>query len=154
MITCNRSYDAIAIYNVIDECFEDITEDDTSKSAINFSVECECWLKFELDDELLGFMQLKPYNRTTLDIHPYILSKYRRYSKQCGILSLEWFDNNAPIMYQKLISQVPSCYRHIKNYTLSLGFELEGTHKKAFRKGGKLLDLWLFGRERKSSDNN
>ena len=154
MITVKRSYDIIGIYNAIKTCFDDIVEDDTSHDSIEFSVHKECWLEFRLGEVAIGYMQFKPYNRTSLDIHPYILPEFRRYSKQCGKLSLNWFNEQAPSMYQKLISQVPSCHKHIKRYTLSLGFDLEGTHKKAFKKGGELIDLWLFGYERINNVDN
>lgn len=148
-IQVNRTFDIDGVLDAVRHCFDDVTEDDTNIDTINaVSVDSECWLEFSLDNEILGYMQFKPYNRTTLDIHPYIYKEHRIHSKECGKLSLNWFDQCAPLMYQKLISQVPSCYRHIKRYTLGLGFSLEGTHKKAFRKNGELLDLWLFGRER------
>ena len=149
MIEVSRTYDSQGVIDAVMHCFDDVTEDGTDKSVVgDINLNAECWLKFELEGEILGYMQLKPYNRTTLDIHPYIYKTHRIHSVECGKLSLKWFDQSAPTMYQKLISQVPSCYRHIKRYTLGLGFSLEGTHKKAFRKNGKLLDLWLFGRER------
>lgn len=150
MITCSRTHDSIGVLNAINACFDDIVEDGTDRSCIAFNTESECWLEFNSGDETIGYMQLKPYNRTTLDIHPYILPEKRRFSLECGKLAIDFFNQEAPEMYRKLISQVPSCYRHIKRYTLSLGFELEGTHKNSFLKNGQLLDLWLFGYERQA----
>lgn len=148
MIECKRSFDNESIYQVIEHCFDDIVEDGTDGNCIDFDVNAQCWLEFRKFGVLLGYMQFAPYNRTTLDIHPYIIRDYRRYSIECGKMAIDFFNQDAPEMYKKLISQVPSCYPHIKRYTLSLGFELEGTHKKAFLKHGKLRDLWLFGYER------
>jgi hypothetical protein len=153
-ITVERTYDRVGVFDAMLHCFDDITEDGTDTSAIDVNVVRDCWLVFKLDTEVLGYMQLAPWNRTTIDIHPYIYKGARIYSLACGKLALQWFDQHAPDMYKKIVSQVPSCYRHIKRYTLTLGFELEGTHKKAYTKHGKLLDVWLFGRERKNHDNH
>lgn len=153
-IIVERTYDKEGVYNAVLHCFDDITEDNTSISVIDVDVDRDCWLVFKRFDDVLGYMQLAPYNRTTIDIHPYIYKGARIYSHACGKLALQWFDQFAPDMYKKLVSQVPSCYKHIKRYTLALGFELEGTHKKAYTKHGKLLDVWLFGRERKNHEHN
>ena len=100
------------------------------------------------DQTFIRLFHIKAYNRTTLDIHPYIIREKRKYSKQCGKLALNWIKDEAPEMYKKVISQVPSIYPHIKKYTLGLGFNLEGAYTKCFLKNGKLHDLWLFGLNR------
>ena len=147
-IIVERCFDESIVFAAVLHCFDTIVEDGTDPSCINFNVDHECWLLFKRDDDVLGLMQMTPYNRTTIDIHPYIYKDKRKYSLECGKLAIEWFNENAPQMYKKLITQVPSCYRHIKQYALKLGFELEGTYKNSYAKNGELKDLWLFGKER------
>ena len=141
-----RSFDENAIKKVVMSMIDDVIEDGTSHDCFSVNATEDCWLELEG----CGYMHVSAHNRTTLDIHPYILKGERHKSIQCGIASLKWVGDNAPAMYKKIISQVPSIYPHIKKYTERLGFELEGTYKKSFTKNGQLYDLWLFGLERKS----
>ena len=143
-----RCYDKDKIYSVVLDTFDDVVEDGTALTCIEIDTESDCWIEIVADETLFGFFHIKAYNRTTLDIHPYIIREKRKYSKQCGKLALNWIKDEAPEMYKKVISQVPSIYPHIKKYTTSLGFDLEGTHTKCFLKHGKLYDLWLFGLSR------
>ncbi len=139
-----RCFDEAAIRLVVMSMIDDVIEDGTGHDCFVVDVESDCWL--ELDG--CGYMHVSAYNRTTLDIHPYILKNKRKQSIECGRASLKWVADNAPKMYKKIISQVPSIYPHIKRYTKGLGFEHEGTYKNCFTKNGQLYDLWLFGLER------
>ena len=145
-VIITRSYDEEDIQRVVMPMINDVIEDGTAFDCFDLNVNQDCWL--DLDG--CGYMHLSAYNRTTLDIHPYILKEKRHRSIECGKASLKWVSDNAPDMYKKLISQVPSIYPHIKKYTESLGFKHEGTHTKSFTKNGQLYDLWLFGIERSS----
>jgi len=141
-----RSFDEKAIRQVVMSMIDDVIEDGTSHDCFSVNADDDCWL--ELED--CGYMHVSAYNRTTLDIHPYIIKDKRHKSLECGRASLEWVADNAPDMYKKVISQVPSIYPHIKKYTERLGFEHEGTYKNSFTKNGQLYDLWLFGLMRAS----
>ena len=138
-----RSFDEQAIKSVVMTMIDDVIEDGTSHDCFTVNTDQDCWL--ELDG--CGYMHVLAHNRTTLDIHPYILASKRSKSIECGKASIKWVSENAPTMYKKLISQVPSIYPHIKKYTERLGFEHEGTYKRSFTKNGHLYDLWLFGLE-------
>jgi RimJ/RimL family protein N-acetyltransferase len=141
----SRSHDHKDIKRVVMSMLSDVTEDDTAPECANIDVDTDCWLSLGE----CGYMHVSAYNRTTLDIHPYIIKEQRNKSIECGKATLKWVAENAPSMYKKIISQVPSIYPHIKRYTKRLGFEHEGTYKKCFTKNGQLYDLWLFGIERK-----
>jgi hypothetical protein len=140
-----RSYDEAAIKQAVMSMINDVIEDGTAVDCFELDVNQDCWL----DLEGCGYMHVSAYNRTTLDIHPYILKESRYKSLECGKASLKWVADNAPDMYKKIISQVPSIYPHIKKYTERLGFKHEGTNTHSFTKNGQLYDLWLFGIERK-----
>lgn len=148
MITVRRCFDKESITCAAVECFHDIVEDNTDYDCIDIDVDADCWLGFYAHGDCLGYIQFSPYNRTTLDFHAYIYKQHRRYSIECGKLAIKWFKEQSPSMYKKLISQVPSCYRHIRRYAFSIGFKQEGVWSKSFTKDGKLHDLWLFGFER------
>jgi hypothetical protein len=91
---------------------------------------------------------VKAFNRTTLDLHCYIPKENRGKSKEYGIAAINWIKENAPEMYKKIITQVPSIYRHIKIYAIGLGFKKEGSYTSSFLKHGELWDLDLFGLKR------
>lgn len=148
-----RSFDAEKITAVVLSMISDVVEDDTNDSCFDVDTDQDCWLELNEGNVFYGYMHVSAYNRTTLDIHPYILKSQRKKSIQCGKTSLKWVDDNAPIMYRKLISQVPSIYPHIKKYTELLGFTHEGTYKNSFTKNGQRHDLWLFGIERQIHDH-
>lgn len=125
--------------------FDDVVEDGTNESCFDLDVHRDCWLSC---DNYKALFHVKPFNRTTLDLHCYIPKEYRNKSKDYGFMATNWIKENAPEMYKKVITQSPSIYRHIRLYVKSLGFELEGCYKGAFLKNGKVWDLNLFGLNR------
>jgi len=136
-----RTYDKELITSIVMPLFDDVVEDNTSESCFELDVNADCWLS--CDDKAL--FHIKPFNRTTLDLHCYIPKEHRNQSKKYGLMALDWIKDNAPQMYKKVITQSPSIYRHIKIYVKSLGFKDEGCYKGAFLKNNRLYDLNLFG---------
>lgn len=137
-----QTYDLNKVQPIVMSMFNDVAEDGTDISCADFDLDKNIWLSC---DDFKGVFQVQAYNRTMLDIHCYIIKEHRNKSFEFGIESLRWVKNNAPKMYTKVITQVPSLYPHVKKYVESLGFELEGTYKNAFTKHGKVWDFWLFG---------
>ncbi len=124
---------------------DDVTEDGTSDDCFDLDVYRDCWLSC---DDNKALFHITAFNRTTLDLHCYIPKENRNKSKQYGLMAINWIKEDSPEMYKKIITQVPSVYRHIKIYVKSLGFECEGSYKDAFLKNNKLYDLNLFGMSR------
>ena len=143
-----RTYDKDLINSVVKPLIIDVVEDDTIDDCFDLDVNKDCWLSCEIDGDFKGLFHVKAFNRTTLDLHCYVLKSKRKHSKECGKMAINWINESAPKMYKKIITQAPSIYPHIKKYVLSLGFELEGTYKNSFTKNGKVWDLWLFGLNR------
>lgn len=137
-----RVYDKEKIHSIVKPLFDDVVEDGTSYECFDLDVNSDCWLSV---DDYKGLYHIKPFNRTTLDLHCYIPQENRNKSKSMTLGVIEWINKESPAMYKKIITQVPSIYRHIKIFVLSVGFELEGSYKKAFLKNGKLWDLNMFG---------
>ena len=138
-----RVYDEQKITEIVMSMFDDVVEDNTDKSCFELDVNADCWIA-QGDYEAL--FQVVPFNRTTLDLHCYIPKGNRNKSKEYALSAINWIKENAPSMYRKIITQTP--FRHIKIFVLSLGFEKEGSYKKAFTKNGKLHDLDIFGMAR------
>jgi len=140
-----RVYDKDKITEIVKTMFEDVVEDGTIFDCFDLDVYGDCWLSCDDYDALF---HIKPFNRTTLDLHCYIPQENRNKSKEYGFIAIDWIKENAPEMYKKIITQVPSIYRHIVIYVRSLGFRKEGCYKKSFLKNGELWDLNLFGLSR------
>lgn len=143
-----RTYDVDLINSVVIPMINDVVEDDTELSCFDLDVYKDCWLMFVIDGDFKGLFHVCALNRTTLDLHCYMMKDKRKHSFSGGISAINWIRDNAPKMYKKIITQVPSIYPHIKKYVKSLGFEHEGTYKEAFTKNEIIYDLWLFGIKR------
>ena len=124
---------------------DDVIEDGTSHDCFELDVNGDCWLSC---DGYKALFHVKAFNRTVLDLHCYIPIENRSKSKYYAKAAIKWINKNAPEMYKKIITQVPSIYRHIKIYVKSLGFKQEGSYTDSFLKNGKLWDLDLFGLKR------
>lgn len=137
-----RVFDEEKIHSMVKPLFDDVVEDGTAYECFDLNVKRDCWLSV---DNYKALFHVQPFNRTTLDLHCYIPIENRNKSKAYALQAIEWINKEAPLMYKKIITQVPSIYRHIKIFVLSLGFEFEGSYKKSFLKHGRLWDLNLFG---------
>lgn len=140
-----RVYDKDKITSIVKTMFDDVVEDNTSFECFDLDTDRDCWLSV---DNYKALFHVQPFNRTTLDLHCYIPKENRNKSKTMTLKAIDWIKKESPSMYKKIITQVPSIYRHIKVFVMSVGFELEGAYKKSFVKNGKLYDLNLFGMTR------
>lgn len=137
-----RVYDESKIRPIVLSMIDDVVEDGTNESCFELDVNKDCWLSC---NDYKALFHIKAFNRTTLDLHCYIPKENRNKSVEYGLMATKWIKENAPDMYKKVITQVPSTYRHIKIYVRKLGFNLEGCYTQSFLKNEKLWDLNLFG---------
>ena len=144
MIT--RTHDKTLITDTVMTMFDDVVDDGVNRECFDLDVDSHCWLECKDNGEFVGLFQLKPFNRSVLDMHCYILKSKRNKSTEYGKQALIWVKEEAPIMYSKIITQSP--FLHVKRWLLNLGFQAEGCYKESFKKNGKLLDLNLFGLSR------
>ncbi len=140
-----RVYDEEKIAEIVMQMIDDVIEDGTSHDCFDLDVTRDCWLSC---DDYKALFHVKAFNRTTLDLHCYIPKEHRTESIDYGKAAINWIKENAPVMYKKIITQVPSIYRHIKIYVRRLGFREEGCYTSAFFKDDELWDLNLFGLKR------
>lgn len=139
-----RSHNRKEIISVVESCFNDIAEDETTKSAINVDTFKDCWMRVFDDQGLIGFFQFSPYNNTVLKVHPFILKERRNLSKKAAFMAKSWFNKDAPKQYLSLVTQTASFNRHIVLFLLSVGFKKSGMYESAFKKNGEIRDLYLF----------
>ena len=139
-----RIYDVELINSVVLSLIDDIVEDDTSHDCFKVDVEADCWLSCYVNNEFCGLYQAVAYNRTTLDVHCYILKDKRNYSKAIGKEAMKWLSDNSPAMYKQFITTFPILYPHIKKYVEGLGFQLAGVLSGAFKKNGNYYDILYY----------
>ena len=140
-----RVYDKEKINKIVLSMIDDVIEDGTSYDCFDLDVHRDCWLSC---DNYKALFHIKAFNRTTLDLHCYVPKSNRSNSTEYGLMAINWIKENSPDMYKKIITQVPSIYRHIKLYVNGLGFTQEGSYTDSFLKKNKLWDLDLFGLNR------
>lgn len=140
-----EAFDAAAIYGAMLECFDDIVEDDTPITCAEIDMQKRLYLEVLDNKGTIGFYELKPFNRTTLEVHPFILKNRRKHSLDSAFLIKKWFNSEqCPKMYKSLVTHCPSIYRHIKIFLLKVGFNMVGQYKQAFTKNGEQCDLLFF----------
>jgi len=140
-----RVYDESHITDIVMSMIDDVVEDGTSLDCFDLDVDRDCWLSC---DNYKALFHVKAFKRKKLDLHCYVPKENRKHSKKYGLMATRWIKENAPVMYQKVITQTPSIYRHIRLYIKSLGFVQEGIYTDAFLKNKKLWDLNLYGLKR------
>lgn len=145
-ISVIRTTNPCEVYPAVLGCFTDIVEDGTEHEAVENYVDVhrDCWLKVGS----AGFVQLTPYNRSMLEIHPFIAKNMRNQSEQAVQAAIGWFDNEAPDMYQSLVTNIPACKRYATLFAAKMGFKQVGAYAKGFKKDGKYHDMLLFQRMR------
>ncbi len=94
--------------------------------------------------DLMGCFVLHEVNAITLECHVQVLPKYRKeYAAEFGRKVIEWTWANTDAL--KMVAQIPVIYPNVKDFALSMGFEIEGKNKKSYLKGGEVYDQWHMG---------
>ena len=153
-VTVERTYDKTFIRKILtsEEVWDSIAEDGQEKGLFEVDLNKNIFLAINSGSTTcLGIYILHVFNGCTLQIHANMLPEHRKaFATDSGKKVLEWFRDNGPEKYQKLIAQIPSLYPHVYHFTLNRGFSDEGLIKNAYRKKGKLFDIHVLGLSRNS----
>lgn len=134
---------AIMFHPVI---WEKCAEDGQNQEDYDPCTKADCWLIIEAENVNIGMYNIHPHNSTTIEIHAHILPEFRKmYSFESGDMALKWIFGEAPEQYQKVIAQIPACYKNVIDFTLAHGFIKEGINRLSDRVDGVLYDQWLLG---------
>ena len=106
------------------------------------------WLKVIIDDEVAGLVLLDNYNLTTLKLHPYMLKKYRKYSRDLIKRVLGIF-LKTPDFINKLVVEIPFNRRIVYNLAKRIGFKDEGINRQSYLKDKTYYDQWNLGLTKK-----
>jgi hypothetical protein len=149
-VAVERTFDTALISQAVLSCLNDVLEDNTPKDAINASVneQTQCWACVSDIESgvILGLIQFKPYNRSMLEIHPFVPPKNRKHSELIVSSAIKWAAGYAPSMYKTLITNVPTCKRYAMLFALKMGFSEVGRYKNGFKNNGTYHDMVLYQR--------
>jgi len=147
-----RTFDPVLVHAIMTEpeMFATVAEDGQRPEQFRPDVHSEAWLMMFDDEDVYALYRVHAMNSVTCEIHAQVRPKHRKVrSRETGVLALKWIYDNAP-QYKKVICWVPEIYPNVRAFAESFGFELEGTNKKSYIKGGKLRDQWLLGISREA----
>ena len=102
------------------------------------------WLLPMIDTEIIGIYLAHVYNSATLQVHPYILSKYNKFCRDSMRAFFGWFLGLTPGMV-KLIAAIPACYMSTYNFAKKMGFQDEGINRLSYRRDDKIFDIYNMG---------
>ncbi|MCP4323352.1 MAG: DUF2824 family protein [Alteromonadales bacterium] len=139
-----RTYDKKIIGDVVSDSLNDLLQDGETEGDCYFDVERDCYLAL-YDDNLIGVYQLRPINRTVIDLHPIMLRKHRDRSNESIKEVFKWIVDNCAKTVNKVIAQFPSNRIHIEKFALRAGFKKEGINRESFLLNGKYLDQTMVG---------
>lgn len=94
------------------------------------------------DKQLVGVLQVDGATSIEVNIHPYLLKKYRYLGRE---MLKEFFKIFLNTDYQKVTAQIPICYKQVFNFAKKMGFKLEGINRQSAIKQGQILDQWMIG---------
>lgn len=150
-ISIDRTWDKDLIRSILTEptIWDTIAEDGQEPGLFEVELEKNIFLAVNHNGVCLGIYILHVYNGCTLQIHANMLHKHRKaFATESGEKMLDWFRDEGPEKYQKLMAQIPAIYPHVYHFTINRGFKDEGLLIKAYRKKGELHDLHILGLER------
>lgn len=145
-LTVRRTYDPQTVREIMIEpsMWATIAEDGQDPGEYSPDMKGTCWLVMRDGDELIALYALDQVNGVMLEIHAQVLHQHRKeYSGATGKAVLQWIVENTDVA--KIIAWVPEIYPNVRDFTVSQGFQIEGTNRKSYLKNGELHDQWLLG---------
>ena len=97
-----------------------------------------------VDGSAAAFMCIAQCNCITAEVHFGVHPDYRYMSKELGDTLLSWAWDNTEVI--KITAQTHADV--VRDFALSVGFEIEGINSMSFMKNGKLTDQTYLGVKR------
>lgn len=146
LLDVKRITDYQVAQNILDQCWYEVTEDNTELFIPN--IVSEYWMGLYNGSEIVGCYRLHQVNNATYKGHVFMLPKYRKNYSKTGMYSiLRW------VMYdlqcQKIIVEVPEKFKNVMEFLESFDFVHEGINRQSYTKDGKLWDIHCYGLTKK-----
>ncbi len=132
----------ISIPEIWDRAAEDGIESDSFYPTYD---DMSFWLICSHNDNNIGLILAHLDNCTTLKMHPYLLTKYRKYYLDMMNEFFKWFLGVIPLAINKLNITIPFNRKMVFNCAKKLGFKEEGINRASYTKDGEIWDQWNMG---------
>lgn len=129
------------------EILENAAEEGLTKQDCERAITEQGWFLCERGDKSIGLIYAHSENSITARIHPYILNKFKAYSRESMKQFYIWILNNTEL--NKLIVSIPTHRKIVYNFAKRVGFVDEGFNRESFKKNGEFISQWMLGITRK-----
>lgn len=102
------------------------------------------WLLVRLRDEIIGVMLVHNDTLCSVNIHPALLSKHKRYGRDMMKAFFKWF-LTLPDTLTKVNCSIPDNLKMVQNFAKKVGFKHEGINRASFFKDGIAQDQIRYG---------
>lgn len=142
LLTTKRITDyAIANY-FVNQCWDEVTEDNTTPFTPN--IVNEYWIGLYNESDLVGCYRFHQMNTATWKGHVFMLPEHRKeYSKTGMHTILRWVYDE--LQCEKIIVDVPEKFENVIAFLESFNFVHEGINRQSYSKDGKLWDVHNYG---------
>lgn len=141
-----RTYNTEHIKSVVKTMWSDIADDTFGPDMFDPDTTDECWVDMTVNGESVGLYNFKVVNDCTLEIHAHILREFRyKHAGESGRAILQWFLDEAPKNYIKLVTNIPALNRNVLKFALRNHFRLEGVNRQSCRRNGVVHDQYVLG---------
>lgn len=127
------------------EIWDQAVEDGTDKNSFYPGQDGLCvWLLVKLKSKVIGVMLVNHDSLCSINIHPVLFKKYKRYARDMMKSFFIWVDN-LPEQITKVNCSIPNHLKITQNAALKVGFKIEGVNRASFFKNGKAQDQTRYG---------
>lgn len=102
------------------------------------------WLLVKLKDKIIGVMLVHNDTLCSVNIHPALLAKYKKYGREMLKAFFKWF-LTLPDTLCKVNCSIPNNLKMVQNFAKKVGFKQEGINRASFFKDGIAQDQIRYG---------
>lgn len=127
------------------DIWEQSVEDGSSASNFYPSQDyLSVWLLVKLKNDVIGVILVHNDSLCSVNIHPVLLSKYKRYGRDMLKAFFKWFVT-LPDTLCKVNCSIPNHLKIVQNFAKKVGFKKEGINRASFFKNGIAQDQIRYG---------
>ena len=111
------------------------------------------WILIHENGVTIGLIYVHCLTSVCLEMHPYLLKKYRHLGREMMRLFYLWFLESIPSSFQKIIVTIPHCFKPAVNMAVKTGFKSEGVNRHSYLFNGQYFDQEYLGITREEVEN-
>lgn len=102
------------------------------------------WLLVQMDGVHIGVILASSITSCTIEVHPALKKKYRRYCREMMNVFYQYVIKSLPAC-KKITAIIPECFKTNINAAIKAGFVKEGVNRMSYERFGILYDQIHFG---------